>query len=71
MLSSAVHSGHLRHRGKVMTLFHQTSTWAGPKILKHGFRRGHTGWCGGGIYFATNPWATYGKAVGASAASRS
>ena len=67
VLSSAVNSEGLRHRGHVVTLYHQTSTWAGPKILKHGFRRGHTGWCGDGIYFATSPWSTYAKAIGASA----
>ncbi|CAJ1365215.1 unnamed protein product [Effrenium voratum] len=58
-------SHHSSHHGRhVKTLYHQTSKHAGPIILKHGFRRGRVGWCGGGIYFALSPGATYGKAVG-------
>eukprot|EP00913_Durusdinium_trenchii_P017637 g16576.t1 len=57
-------SGHIRHGGNIRYLYHQTSTSAGPKILNGGFRRGHIGWCGGGIYFALSAWSTYHKAVG-------
>jgi len=32
--------------------------------LQGGFRPGTQGWCGGGIYFATSPGATYHKAIG-------
>lgn len=62
-LKSGGHHG-IRHAGNVRTLYHQTSSWAGNQILKNGFRRGHIGFCGGGIYFALSPQATYGKAVG-------
>ena len=51
-----------RHRGHIKYLYHQTSRSAGPKILKHGFRSGHVGWCGGAIYFALSKGATYHKA---------
>ena len=57
-------SGGHHHRGRVLTLYHQTSVSAGYAILRSGFRRGHIGFCGGGIYFATSKGATYGKAVG-------
>ncbi|CAE7462522.1 unnamed protein product [Symbiodinium sp. CCMP2456] len=60
--SSLGHSGHIR------TLYHQTSRSAGPQILRGGFRRGHIGWCGGGIYFALSAGATYHKAVGVDSA---
>jgi len=56
---------HNSHRGgKVLVLFHQTSPGAGPLILQNGFKLGTEGWCGGGIYFATSPQATYRKAIG-------
>lgn len=63
-LHSSQGSGHLRHRGHIKYLYHQTSRSAGPKILKHGFRSGHLGWCGGAIYFALSKGATNHKAVG-------
>ncbi|CAK8988934.1 unnamed protein product [Durusdinium trenchii] len=64
LLKSSQSSGHIRHGGNIRYLYHQTSTSAGPKILNGGFRRGHIGWCGGGIYFALSAWSTYHKAVG-------
>ena len=63
-LHSSQRSGHIRHRGHIKYLYHQTSRSAGPKILKHGFRSGHVGWCGGAIYFALSKGATNHKAVG-------
>jgi len=48
----------------VVTLYHQTSPEIAALILKGGFRPGHAGWCGGGIYFATTPEATKKKAIG-------
>jgi len=48
----------------VLTLYHQTSLTAGPLILENGFRPGKRGWCGGGIYFALTPEATFTKAIG-------
>ncbi|CAE7409878.1 unnamed protein product [Symbiodinium pilosum] len=48
----------------LLTLYHQTSESAGRSILKHGFRPGHVGWCGAGIYFAMSPEATSGKIKG-------
>eukprot|EP00438_Fugacium_kawagutii_P021911 Skav207158 [mRNA] locus=scaffold573:351120:357875:- [translate_table: standard] len=63
-LHSSSHHHGIRHSGNVRTLYHQTSVGAGYSILKSGFRRGHIGFCGGGIYFALSPQATYGKAVG-------
>eukprot|EP00444_Apocalathium_aciculiferum_P027455 CAMPEP_0183442652 /NCGR_PEP_ID=MMETSP0370-20130417/88956_1 /TAXON_ID=268820 /ORGANISM="Peridinium aciculiferum, Strain PAER-2" /LENGTH=243 /DNA_ID=CAMNT_0025632351 /DNA_START=74 /DNA_END=805 /DNA_ORIENTATION=+ len=48
----------------VLTLYHQTSAELGPLILKTGFRLGKHGWCGGGIYFAVTPEATFTKAIG-------
>lgn len=50
--------------GGIMTLYHQTSAEIGALILKGGFKPGTKGWCGGGIYFATNPKATFTKAIG-------
>ncbi|CAE8582429.1 unnamed protein product [Polarella glacialis] len=50
--------------GPVMTLYHQTSKAAGAMILKSGFQPGRSGYCGGGIYFATSPEATGRKAIG-------
>jgi len=32
--------------------------------MKGGFKAGSSGWCGGGIYFATTPAATGSKAIG-------
>jgi len=57
-------SQHSLQDGAVLTLYHATSPEAGASILKTGFRPGHVGYCGGGIYFATSPAATLGKAVG-------
>eukprot|EP00930_Biecheleria_cincta_P017864 TRINITY_DN14089_c0_g1_i1.p1 TRINITY_DN14089_c0_g1~~TRINITY_DN14089_c0_g1_i1.p1 ORF type:complete len:321 (+),score=42.59 TRINITY_DN14089_c0_g1_i1:52-1014(+) len=48
----------------VWTLYHVTSPKVGPKILKEGFRPGHVGWCGGGIYFAATKVGTALKAIG-------
>eukprot|EP00438_Fugacium_kawagutii_P018466 Skav204795 [mRNA] locus=scaffold763:423108:430340:+ [translate_table: standard] len=50
--------------GWVKTLYHQTNPNAGKSILKNGFRLGHVGWCGAGIYFATSVAATSGKIKG-------
>eukprot|EP00930_Biecheleria_cincta_P054423 TRINITY_DN4053_c0_g1_i1.p1 TRINITY_DN4053_c0_g1~~TRINITY_DN4053_c0_g1_i1.p1 ORF type:complete len:174 (+),score=23.62 TRINITY_DN4053_c0_g1_i1:605-1126(+) len=50
--------------GQIMTLYHQTSCEIGPLILDGGFHLGRSGWCGGGIYFATTPKATESKAIG-------
>merc|ERR1740139_1455854 len=47
-----------------MTLYHQTGNSVGPIILRTGFRPGRSGWCGGGIYFATTAKATFTKAIG-------
>ena len=43
---------------QVLTLYHQTSPDACHSIIRTGFRPGHDGWCGGGIYFALSPQAT-------------
>eukprot|EP00931_Biecheleriopsis_adriatica_P080307 TRINITY_DN53660_c0_g1_i1.p1 TRINITY_DN53660_c0_g1~~TRINITY_DN53660_c0_g1_i1.p1 ORF type:complete len:345 (-),score=46.83 TRINITY_DN53660_c0_g1_i1:103-1086(-) len=48
----------------IWTVYHTTSPQVGPKILKHGFKPGHVGWCGGGIYFATSREGTAAKAIG-------
>lgn len=50
--------------GRIVTLYHQTSHTYGKSILKTGFRPGHVGWCGAGIYFATSAKATSGKIRG-------
>ena len=50
--------------GWVRTLYHQTTPSAGKSILENGFRLGHVGWCGAGIYFATSVQATSGKIKG-------
>jgi len=47
-----------------MTLYHQTSPEIAALILNGGFKPGSAGWCGGGIYFAVTPGATYAKAIG-------
>jgi len=52
-------------RGRVVTVYHQTSKEIGELILKTSFKPGNSGWCGGGIYFAMTPEATYTKAIGA------
>jgi hypothetical protein len=49
---------------KIWTLYHVTGSKIGPKILRWGFRPGHVGWCGGGIYFGNTPEETKIKAVG-------
>lgn len=51
-------------RRKIMTLYHQTSPSIGKLILQSGFKPGHLGWCGAGIYFAMTPQATTGKIKG-------
>ncbi|CAE8635317.1 unnamed protein product, partial [Polarella glacialis] len=55
---------HVSPDDQILELYHQTGEGVGPLILKHGFKKGKVGWCGGGIYFATNPWATETKAIG-------
>jgi len=50
--------------GRVIKLYHQTSKKIANLILKGGFKPGRSGWCGGGIYFAKTPGATYKKAIG-------
>jgi len=59
-------SSHHHHgtSGRVVTGYHQTSAAAGRAILRSGFRSGHVGYCGGGIYFAASVWATSAKAIG-------
>lgn len=47
-----------------MNLYHQTSPRIAKLIMNGGFKCGSAGWCGGGIYFATTPQATYTKAIG-------
>lgn len=54
----------LNETGRIMTLYHVTSPRIGHMILKQGFKPGHAGWCGGGIYFATSAGATRAKAIG-------
>jgi len=44
------------YHGPVMTLYHTTSVWAAKSIVKGGFRPGHTGWCGGAVYFINHPY---------------
>jgi len=39
----------------IMTLYHTTSVNAAMAIVKTGFRPGHSGWCGGAIYFIDHP----------------
>mmetsp|Transcript_59871 Transcript_59871/g.144621 ORF Transcript_59871/g.144621 Transcript_59871/m.144621 type:complete len:236 (-) Transcript_59871:60-767(-) len=48
----------------ILPLYHQTSPEIAALILQSGFKPGTSGWCGGGIYFATTPQATYTKAIG-------
>jgi len=50
--------------GNLKTLYHMTTPSAGNAILHSAFRPGHTGWCGGGIYFAVSPYDCWHKAVG-------
>jgi len=50
--------------GNVLTLYHTTSQDAANVILQSGFKPGHSGWCGGGIYFAMSAAATATKAIG-------
>jgi len=52
------HHHHHHHPGPVrniMTLYHTTSPAAASAILGSGFRPGHSGWCGGAIYFVATP----------------
>lgn len=53
-----------KHNGTIMTGYHQTSPELCELILKTGFKLGHVGWCGGGIYFAETQEATFHKAIG-------
>jgi len=45
-------------------LYHQTSPEIAAMIMHTGFKPGSAGWCGGAIYFATDPKATFTKAIG-------
>jgi len=45
-------------------LYHQTSPEIAAMIMRTGFKPGSAGWCGGAIYFAQNPKATFTKAIG-------
>jgi len=47
-----------------IAMYHQTSRYLGPIIMKSEFHHGHYGWCGPAIYFAKTPQATYRKAIG-------
>jgi len=49
--------------GGTIILYHQTNRRAAHSIMRHGFRPGRHGWCGGGIYFAISPWDTNKKAI--------
>mmetsp|Transcript_11330 Transcript_11330/g.30917 ORF Transcript_11330/g.30917 Transcript_11330/m.30917 type:complete len:235 (-) Transcript_11330:12-716(-) len=49
------------HHGQILTLYHMTSPARGRSILRSTFRPGRAGYCGGGIYFARTPRATYTK----------
>merc|ERR1711972_528069 len=40
----------------VMTLYHTTAVKWAKAIVKEGFRPGHSGWCGGAIYFIDQPY---------------
>lgn len=42
--------------GQTMTLYHTTSRAAAKAIVATGFRPGHSGWCGGAIYFINYPY---------------
>eukprot|EP00930_Biecheleria_cincta_P033090 TRINITY_DN2291_c0_g1_i1.p1 TRINITY_DN2291_c0_g1~~TRINITY_DN2291_c0_g1_i1.p1 ORF type:complete len:170 (-),score=27.57 TRINITY_DN2291_c0_g1_i1:441-878(-) len=57
-------SSEVTPKHKVWTLYHVTGSQVGPKILRWGFRPGHVGWCGGGIYFGNTAQETKIKAVG-------
>jgi len=45
-------------------LYHQTSPEIAAMIMHGGFKPGSAGWCGGAIYFADSPKATFTKAIG-------
>ncbi|CAJ1330219.1 unnamed protein product [Effrenium voratum] len=62
---SAAIAVELNQTGKLWKLYHATSPDIGPQILKNGFRSGHSGWCGGAIYFGNSAQETKWKAVGA------
>mmetsp|Transcript_80119 Transcript_80119/g.166657 ORF Transcript_80119/g.166657 Transcript_80119/m.166657 type:complete len:430 (+) Transcript_80119:1156-2445(+) len=47
-----------------VTGYHQTSPDICNSILREGFHLGHSGWCGGAIYFALSQAATETKATG-------
>jgi len=50
--------------GKSKMVYHQTNEEIAKIIMASGFRRGNHGWCGGAIYFAADPKATFHKAIG-------
>lgn len=50
------HEYHSHVGGRTMTLYHTTSRAAAEAIVRTGFRPGHTGWCGGAIYFINHPY---------------
>eukprot|EP00441_Pelagodinium_beii_P004355 CAMPEP_0197688914 /NCGR_PEP_ID=MMETSP1338-20131121/106129_1 /TAXON_ID=43686 ORGANISM="Pelagodinium beii, Strain RCC1491" /NCGR_SAMPLE_ID=MMETSP1338 /ASSEMBLY_ACC=CAM_ASM_000754 /LENGTH=245 /DNA_ID=CAMNT_0043271195 /DNA_START=32 /DNA_END=766 /DNA_ORIENTATION=+ len=47
----------------IKTLYHMTNKQAGPLILNSQFRAGHSGWCGGAIYFSPSPYDCWHKAA--------
>ncbi|CAE7319826.1 unnamed protein product, partial [Symbiodinium sp. CCMP2456] len=53
----------IEHGRQILTVYHQTSPEICKLILANGFKLGHSGWCGGAIYFAMSPQATKTKAI--------
>mmetsp|Transcript_53619 Transcript_53619/g.124895 ORF Transcript_53619/g.124895 Transcript_53619/m.124895 type:complete len:319 (+) Transcript_53619:58-1014(+) len=53
----------VEHGRHVMKVYHQTSPQICKLIMANGFKLGHSGWCGGAIYFAMTPEATRTKAI--------
>eukprot|EP00931_Biecheleriopsis_adriatica_P073257 TRINITY_DN47588_c0_g1_i1.p1 TRINITY_DN47588_c0_g1~~TRINITY_DN47588_c0_g1_i1.p1 ORF type:complete len:248 (-),score=39.23 TRINITY_DN47588_c0_g1_i1:42-785(-) len=41
--------------GNIKTLYHTTSPYVAKLIVAGNFKPGHTGWCGGAIYFIDHP----------------
>eukprot|EP00930_Biecheleria_cincta_P021343 TRINITY_DN15843_c0_g2_i1.p1 TRINITY_DN15843_c0_g2~~TRINITY_DN15843_c0_g2_i1.p1 ORF type:complete len:318 (+),score=37.68 TRINITY_DN15843_c0_g2_i1:80-1033(+) len=54
---------HSAGHSHIMTLYHITNPEAGASILRSAFKAGHTGWCGGAIYFAPSPNECWHKAA--------
>lgn len=55
-MNDGLFHGNTHLHGHVMTLYHTTSKEIAEIIVKEGFKPGHTGWCGGGIYFINTPY---------------